>query len=448
MQPGALQRLLPPWDSVSIEKQAPVQEGSRVQLRLGPGVRWVAEHRDIQEGSSFRDVQIHGPFASWEHTHRFIPADGGSILEDDVRFEIRGGWLGRKLAAKSVRTRLDRTFQFRHRRTYNDILRQQDHAEAPRLRIAITGASGLVGQHLVAFLRSAGHEVASLVRDRERLGPDRIYWNPSRGEIDRDALVDVDAVVHLAGESLFGLRWTEEKKTAIRTSRIDGTRLIAQTLATLPRRPRVLVSSSGAHYYGERHDEAADEQTPSGTGFLSEVCRQWEQAATPAKDAGVRVVHIRTGVVLSAAGGALKTMLPAFKMGLGGPFGDGRQYMAWIALDDLLAVMTTALMDTSMVGGINAVAPLPVTNEAFTRCLGSVLGRPTAFRLPQAIVRAGMGQMGDEMLLTSLNVVPKALRDAGFRWSFPDLEAALRFELGYLPAHREQPQALGAETRA
>jgi uncharacterized protein (TIGR01777 family) len=303
-------------------------------------------------------------------------------------------------------------------------------ASAPRLRVAVTGATGLVGSALVTALLAAGHRVDRVSRRPPRPGSTDIQWDPAAGRLDPRALEGVDGVVHLAGESIAAARWTAAAKARIRDSRVAGTRLVAETLARLDRRPRVLVSASAIGYYGHRGSQALIEDSPPGVGFLAEVARAWEAAADPARAAGVRVVHPRLGLVLAGQGGALPRMLVPFRLGLGGPIGDGRQYWSWIALADVIRVVELALALESLAGPVNAVAPAPATNREFTRALGRVLARPTPLPLPAPAVRLLMGEMGQALLLDSARVLPRRLERAGFRFRHPDLEGALRAALG------------------
>jgi uncharacterized protein (TIGR01777 family) len=300
---------------------------------------------------------------------------------------------------------------------------------APRLRVAVTGATGLVGSALVPALRAAGHRVDRLSRRLPEAGSTDIQWDPARGRLDPRALEGVDAVVHLAGESIAALRWTGSVKERIRRSRVDGTRLLAETLGRLTRRPQVLVSASAVGYYGDRGEAPLTEESPAGSGFLAEVCREWEAAADPARAAGIRVVHPRLGVVLAGQGGALPRMALPFRLGVGGVIGRGRQYWSWIEAGDLVRAVELCLALDTLAGPVNAVAPTPVSNREFTRVLGRVLGRPTLVPLPALAVRLLLGEMGQALLLDSARVLPRRLERAGFRFRHPDLEGALRAAL-------------------
>lgn len=298
------------------------------------------------------------------------------------------------------------------------------------LRIAVTGASGLVGRRLCAWLASGGHRVQAMVRREPKAGSDEIAWNPALGRIDSAALEGVDAVVNLAGENVASGRWTAPRKDVIRRSRVDGTALLARTIASLSRPPRVLVSASAIGIYGDRAGEWLTEDSEGGRGFLADVCREWESATSPAAERGIRVVVLRIGMVLSAAGGALARMLGPFRMGMGGPVGGGRQYVSWIAMDDLLGIVLRAIEDDSLRGAVNAVAPNPVTNAEFVSILARLLHRPAVVPLPAVAVRLLFGEMGDALLLASARVRPARLEATGFAFRHPDLASALRHELG------------------
>ena len=298
------------------------------------------------------------------------------------------------------------------------------------MNILVTGSSGLIGSALVRFLTAHGHAVTRLVRGTPRASEPEFHWDPTSGRIDSRALDGVDAVVHLAGENIAAGRWTADRKTQIRESRVKGTRLLAETLAWLASPPRVLVCASAMGYYGNRGNEVLGEDSPPGTGFLAELCQAWEAASEPAERAGIRVVKLRVGIVLSSQGGALARMLLPFRLGLGGRIGGGRQYMSWIALDDLVAVVLHALTTNSLAGPVNAVTPNPVTNQEFTRMLGRVLGRPTILPVPAFAARLALGEMANELLLSSARLEPARLLASGYTFRYPELEGALRQVLG------------------
>jgi len=296
------------------------------------------------------------------------------------------------------------------------------------MEVLVSGSSGLVGRALASSLSKDGCEVGALVR-RDPRDASEVAWDPAGGTIDESSVGSFDAVVHLAGESVATGRWTARKRDRILESRVRGTRLLAETLARAADPPRVLVCASATGYYGDRGDEILDEAAAPGTGFLAEVCEEWERAAAPARDAGVRVVHLRIGVVLSTAGGALARMLPLFRLGLGGRLGSGRQWVSWITLDDLVRVIRHALSTESLEGPANAVAPRPVTNRELTRTLGRVLSRPAILPAPAFALRLALGRMADELLLASARVEPHALLESDFEHDHPKLEDALRHVL-------------------
>jgi uncharacterized protein (TIGR01777 family) len=291
--------------------------------------------------------------------------------------------------------------------------------------IAVTGSTGLIGSALVSALEAEGHQVRPMVRrevrDRER----EIRWSPASRAIEASKLGSVDAVVHLAGKNV-ACRWNDAVKRDIRESRIKSTQLLAETLSGLPNKPRVLVSASAIGLYGDRNGEVLTEESPPGDGFLSEVCRDWEAATRAAWEAGIRVVQLRIGLVLSSRGGALAKMLPAFKMGGGGIVGTGKQYVSWIVLDDVVRMIQFVLEGDHVHGAINCVAPEPVTNLEFTRTLGRVLHRPTLVPMPAFALRMAFGEMADELLLSSTRVSPERIQECGFEFAYPELESALR----------------------
>lgn len=432
-RPGALERLTPPWARVDVEhNDGGIRDGARVVLRVHEGpasFRWELRHRDFDPGRQFRDEQVSGPLKSWSHTHRFLPRPGGgTLLEDEIELEAP---LGLPVGPAFVKGELGRLFRFRYRRLATDLERHRLHADRPRLRVAISGASGLVGRALSHFLTTGGHTVLPLVRPGAAARDGAIHWNPRTGEIDVAALARADAVVHLAGASIAGGRWTEDRKKVIRESRVQGTEVLARAMASLGSSgPRVLVSASAVGYYGNRGDERLDEGAAPGDGFLADVVKAWETATGPAERAGIRVVRMRTGVVVSPAGGALGQMLLPFKMGVGGRLGSGRQYFSWVDLDDLVAAFVHALHDPGLQGPVNATAPNPVTNSAFTDALGRVLGRPTVLPVPALAVRAAFGQLGEEALLWGQRVLPVKLERSGFRFLYEGVEDSLRFQLG------------------
>ncbi len=292
-------------------------------------------------------------------------------------------------------------------------------------RIAISGASGLIGKALLSALNPDNYELMALVRQRSTAPVQQVLWNHGQKQIEAQKLENLDTLVHLAGESIAALRWTSRKKKLIRDSRVNGTKFLCENLAKLKNPPRVLLCASAVGYYGNRGDEILSEESAPGSGFLSEVVQEWEAACRPAAEAGIRVVHMRFGMVLAAKGGALAQMLPIFRLGLGGIVGDGRQYMSWISLQDVVAGIGFLLDQPNVSGAMNFVSPHAVTNSEFTKTLGSVLKRPTIFPLPALMARLLMGEMAQELLLSSARAVPRKLIGLGFQFTYPSIGQAL-----------------------
>jgi uncharacterized protein (TIGR01777 family) len=300
--------------------------------------------------------------------------------------------------------------------------------EEESLNILVSGSTGLIGSALITALAREGHRVVRLTRS-EGTGDDDIRWDPSAGMIDAARLEGINAVVHLAGESVQG-RWTSAKKSRIRDSRVRGTRLLAETIARLPVPPRVMVSASATGYYGDRGNEFLREESGPGSNFLAGVCQEWEASTALAREVGMRVVCPRFGLVISTEGGALAATLPIFKLGGGGKIGGGKQYWPWVAIDDVVGAILHALMTDSIEGPVNVAAPDPPTNAEYTKTLGRVLNRPTVLPLPATAARIALGQLADELLLASQRVEPTKLKESGYTFRYPELERALRHLLG------------------
>jgi uncharacterized protein len=434
-RPGALERLAPPWERMRVlERQGGIEDGGRVVLRVGAGplsARWVAVHRDHEAGRQFADEQVEGPFSYWRHLHRFEPDGAGAAIGiDHIEYAPPFGTLGAAAEALVARPRVERMLDYRHRVLPADLDAHARFRDRPRLHVAMTGASGLLGSTFTPFLTTGGHRVTPLTRGRP--GPGAVQWDPLGGWIDTAGLDGVDAVVHLAGESV-GTRWTPARKHRIRESRLLGTRLLAETLAKLPRPPRVLISASGVGAYGSRGEEILTEASSTldaPSDFFVELAREWEAATEPARAAGIRVVIARMGVVLTPAGGALQRMLPAFRLGVGGPLGSGRQWLSWVAMDDAVGALHQALMSDRLSGPVNVTAPEPVRWREFATTLGRVLRRPAILPVPASALRLVFGEMADVALLASQRVVPAGLRQAGYEFRYPALEGALRHLLG------------------
>ena len=434
-RPGAFLRLSPPWETIAlVSSHGGIRDRGRTEIRmkLGPfAQRWVAEHRNYQEGRQFEDVQLQGPFAVWEHTHTIREESAEtSILEDRIQYAPPGGTLGRWFGGAYVRRKLERVFRYRHRITRDDLAAHYAARKCAPMKILVTGASGLVGSALLPMLQTGGHTVVRLTRKKANTREQEVIWDPDSGKLDSQGLEGIDAVVHLAGEGIADRRWSTAQKERIRKSRQVGTRVLAEAIAGMKMPPKVFVCASAIGYYGDRGDETLTEESAPGQGFLPEVCVGWEQACQPVRDKGVRTANIRIGVVLTPQGGALQKMMLPFKMGVGGVIGSGKQYWSWIALDDLVGVIHHALTHDDVSGPVNATTPHPCTNREFTKTLGKVLSRPTIFPLPAFMAKVVVGEMANDLLLASAKVMPKKLEATGYQFRFPELEPAFRHLLG------------------
>lgn len=464
-RPGALVRLTAPFaGSVLLEPTDGVRDGSAARLGVGPPgvigaavgalaravpwpavvparlrrpeVTWEARHDGYDPPHAFRDTMVRGPFARWEHEHRFADApDGGTVMTDVVEYELPGARTSpapvREAAERTVGRALERTFAYRAAQVRGDLDHHAARAAAGTRTVAVAGASGLIGRQLCALLTGGGHRVLRLVRRPART-PDEIAWDPRSGRLDVAALRAVDVVVNLAGRSIGG-RLTPEAKREVLRSRVDTTTVLARALRDLAAdgRPRALLNASGIGVYGTRpHGDdpdpaPLDEDAPSGDGFLAAVCRAWEAATVPAADAGVRVVLVRTGLVQTPEEGPLARVLPLYAVGLGGPL-DRTQWQSWISVDDVAAVYAHAAVDDRLVGPLNAVAPHPVTGAEYARTLGRVLRRPALVPVPRLGPRLVVGAEGAaELAYASQRVGSARLEASGFRFRHPTLEEAL-----------------------
>lgn len=429
-QPGAFERLLPPWERVEVvDRTGGINDGDRVTIRsyVGPlSTQWVIEHRNYVEGAQFQDFQISGPFKQWEHTHRVIP-DGpdACYLEDDIVYQLPLGILGKMAGGGLVESKLRRMFNYRHDVTRGDVQAHRAGAGAARMRILVTGSTGLIGANLIPLLTTGGHEVIRL----SRRGDGDAVWNIESGAIEVKSSGPIDAVVHLAGENIAG-RWTAARKKRILDSRINGTRQVSEWVSKQETPPKVVLTASAIGFYGNRGDEVLTEESIKGDGFLSDVCDQWESASESVNREQTRVAQLRFGVVLSPLGGALSKMLTPFKLGGGGRVGTGRQYWSWVSLDDAAGAILHALQCDDIRGPANVVSPQPATNNAFTKALAKVLKRPAIVPMPAAAARAAFGEMAEELLLASQRVSPDRLQSSNYNFRHPTLEAALRHLLG------------------
>ncbi len=441
---GGFTRLTPPGAATLVEGPTRgIEVGSELELRVstpvvagllpdiplpgagvGPvGAPWRVRHVELVAGERFVDEQVSGPFRSWRHEHVFSDAPGGgTTITDRVTWELPVR-LPAGLDVALVERRLRALFAFRERQLLDDLALHARLDAAPA-HVVVTGASGLIGRQVCALLTTGGHTVTRLTRGRP--AADEAAWDPAGGRIDVDALRRADAVVHLAGHPIGG-RFTPRHKEAILRSRVDGTTTLARALAS-EGMPRTLVQASAVGFYGARRPgEVLTEDSASGTGFLAEVVRAWEAAAAPAAAGGVRTVFLRTGIVLTAGGGALLPQLPLFALGLGGRLTDARAWTSWITLDDMARAYVHALFTPGLAGAVNAVAPNPVTSGEFARRLGRALHRPALLPTPPFGPQVILGREGaSELVETDQRVSASRLVDSGFSFAQPDLPAAFR----------------------
>jgi len=430
-RPGAMRRLVPPWQPMTVVKETESLADGRAILGLPGGLRWVAQHdpAGYDPPNQFVDVLSSDGLMTlpprvigwWRHTHRYSDAGGGATRVHDI--------VDTTVPAAALRS----TFAYRHRQLAEDLAAHRDAAEAGAgpMVVAMTGSSGLVGTALAALLTTGGHRVIRLVR-RDPAGADERRWEPDQP--DPALLEGVDSVVHLAGESIAG-RFTEAHRKAIRDSRIEPTRRLAEVAAATSG-VRTFVSASAVGFYGhDCGDTVLDEDSPRGRGFLADVVAEWEAATGPAADAGRRVVMVRTGIVQAAAGGTLRLLRPLFALGLGGRLGSGRQWLSWIGIDDLLDIYYRALYDSRLAGPVNAVAPNPVRNSDYTRALAQTLHRPALLPVPAVGPRVLLGRQGAvELAEADQRVAPARLQALRHRFRQPDVADALAHQLGHDPA--------------
>ncbi|MBU1568903.1 MAG: TIGR01777 family oxidoreductase [Proteobacteria bacterium] len=432
-RPGALERLLPPWEKTMVlAKSGGIEAGGQVLLKmhLGPfPFHYQGRHLENIPGKMFRDIQEKGPFAHWSHSHFFKDTPEGAELRDVVEYSLRGHAILPGSIRNYVTKNLKRMFYYREAVLREDILLHKRCSARP-MRLLVSGASGALGRDLLPLLTTGGHQVFTLVRRPPDPTRGEIFWDPEKNILNEGDLPELDGVIHLAGEYIGLSRWSEDKKRRVIDSRVNGTELLARTLAAGRRPPEVFLSASATGYYGDCGEEEIDEAGPVGAGFMSEVCRRWEQATEPARQAGIRTVQLRLGVGLTQRGGALKRILASSPCGYIRRFGTGKQYISWISSDDMISAMLHALTCPSLSGPLNIAAPEPVTNQQFMRTLARISRRPLLFPLPAWLLQMIYGQMASEILLSSCRVTTKKLIDSGFCFRHPNLEAALTALLG------------------
>lgn len=430
---GALERLLPPWQNISVlARHGGIEAGGEVVLRMHAGLfsyRYKARHTANIPGKMFRDVQEKGPFSSWSHSHYLSNIDHGAVLKDHVAYSLPGHRFLPQFIKNYVHKSLQQLFDHRQKVLAEDIQLHR-RCSTPPLRILVSGASGVIGRDLLPLLTTGGHQVFTLVRRRPDPAQGEIYWDPAGGILDERDLPEIDGVIHLAGEYIGLSKWKEEKKRRVLDSRVKGTTLLAETLAARKRPPKVFLCASAVGYYGDGRDRVIDETDPPGDDFIAAVCKLWEQGTEPARNAGIRTVFMRLGIGLTPRGGALQRILAASPLGFMRRFGTGRQYISWISRDDMVGAMLHALSCSSLQGPLNIVAPQPVTNAEFMQTLARICGRPLLFPLPGWFLKMIYGQMASEILLSGCRVSSQKLHDSGFEFRHPTLEMALKSLLG------------------
>ncbi|MBL0185000.1 MAG: TIGR01777 family protein [Candidatus Obscuribacter sp.] len=441
--PSAFERLAPPWVNMEcVERSGGIQDGSRVVLVIhqGPvGIPWVLGHKDYIKDEQFCDYQIAGPFAYWQQLHAVkdvVDSDGhivGAELVDHVEFLPPLGLLGRIGGALYIKSELARLFRYRHALMRRDLELQERYGKRP-LKILVTGATGLVGSAFVPFMRSQGHTVLTMSRPQSGTaqsdGTGELKWDPEAGTIAQELPGDLDAIVHLGGHNVANQRWTVSEKQAIYESRIKSTTYLAQLIKAMPKPPATVVFASAVGYYGNRGVEPLTEDSNAGEGFLADVCRDWEGSAEILKDSPVRVSFARIGAVLTPKGGALAKMLPIFGAGGGGVVGSGKQYFPWVAMEDVIGSLYHAIVEESVIGPFNVVAPQCVTNAEFTHAFARVLQRPAIAPVKPVMLRALYGEMADALMLASVRVLPQKLKQTGYQFAYGELAPALKHMLG------------------
>jgi|TARA_B110001454_G_C12710488_1_gene430512 uncharacterized protein (TIGR01777 family) len=435
---GSFRRLMPPWEvAEEVRADETLEVGSQRVFRFPMGpvkMTWIAEHTAYEPPHHFADTMVKGPFWSWNHNHNLTHSNGTTTVVDDVTYQVPFGPLGNLadtvLGGMLVRGRISRMFKARELRLQRDLGRHAKFSHLPRKRILVAGSSGMIGTQLVAFLDTGGHEVWKLVRRQAKEGANEISWNPDKGHLDSSIIEGFDVIIHLGGVGIGDKRWSKRRKQAIRDTRVNSTTLLSKTIASLENKPEVFVLASAIGWYGNRGDEELTEKSTSGEGFLPDVCTEWEAAAEAVEDAGIRTVYLRTGIVLTATGGALGKMLLPFKLGAGGPMGGGKQWMSWVSLDDQIYAIHHLVMNGDSSGAYNVTAPNPERQKNFARTLGRVLRRPAFVPLPGLVIRMIFGEMGEKLTLESQRVLPIRLQKAGYDFVHEDLESGLRDSLG------------------
>lgn len=429
LQPAAAVRMIPPWLKMKIlsSEGSPADSGSILEIGLRIGLlwrKWTLQYTECKWGEFFIDQQINGPFRFWRHVHRITSLGEQAVLADEIEFSTQLSscfpWVHSKLMQE-----LAKGFHWRQDRLYSDLVTYSRYS-SDKMRILVSGASGLLGTNLVSFLRAGGHTVVRLVRKPTR-DADAIVWNPENGVVPHELFEGFTAVVHLASSNIAAKRWTASRKKELFQSRCRDTWLLAHALARLKQPPAVFISASGVGYYGDQGDRILTEESNPGTGFIADLCQQWERASEVLETRGTRVVHTRLGAVLSPAGGMLQRLLPLFRLGLGAVLGKGDQWLSWIGCDDAVDALYHVLMTEQLRGAVNLTAPQCITNRDFSLSLARACQRRLFLRLPPAVLSLAFGEISHEILLASTRVFPEKLIKSGFIFRAPEIDSALTY---------------------
>ena len=435
---GALERLVPPWSILTVTShEGDIRDGAMSTFKVSFGLigfKWTAVHFGYLQDRQFQDKMVKGPFQSWIHTHSFIPDEiGHCIMEDKIAYSLPFGKLGPILLNNTIQNNLNQLFHYRHRILSNDSNLWKIAERSKGQKILITGSHGLIGSSLIPLLTAAGeHKIRRLVRpssNRNNTNSHSMVWNPNDGKVNVKDLEGFDVVIHLAGENIFG-RWTDSKKQRILESRIKSTKLLCDSLIKLANPPSTLICASATGFYGNQRNEVLTEESKPGFGFLSDVCRKWEESTETARDVGIRVVNTRFGVVLTPKGGMLQKLLALSRFGLGLRLGDENQHISWVSIEDVIGSIFYSIINSSIRGPVNVVSPNPVTNLEFSKTLARIVKSKIMLPISQKLARMMLGELADAMIASSTLVVPNKLSLAGYRFVNPDLEDTLRLLLG------------------
>lgn len=436
---GAFRRIMPEWEGIRPMNAGRLVDDDETIFKVGLGpirMKWIAKHHSVVPGESFADRMMKGPFGAWNHVHEFSTvSDDVTMISDNVEYRLPFHLLTGWSAGFTVLPRMRQMFKYRSNRVTNDIKQIQATADLPRQKILVSGSTGMIGLQLCAFLETAGHEVHRLLRLNTKLPPDVnstqvVRWNDRTGEVVEGDMNGFDTVIHLAGAGIGDKRWSKKRKQLIRDSRVIPTENLSKLISKLDNPPKTLMCGSAIGFYGERGTEVLDESSSPGDEFLAEICGEWENASSAASEAGIRVLHLRTGIVVSPFGGALAKLLLPAQLGAGGPVGGGKQMQSWISLDDEVYAIHHLMMNDSCVGAYNLTAPNTVNQKQFARVLGRVLRRPGFMPLPGFVIKLLFGEMGKKLVLEGQDVRPTRLLESGYEFTYPHLEMCLRNCLG------------------